>query len=150
MAEMEEIMQAVATLQSGERDAARDQLLRLWSRCSEQGTPLQRCTTAHFLADTETDAARELAWDLLALEAATGSGDEDRDPLDISLASFLPSLHLNVGDAYRRLGNQERAARYAGYGLARAASLNDDGYGYIVRAGLNRLRRCLEDSTDNR
>ncbi|MBA2933137.1 hypothetical protein HZF05_03405 [Sphingomonas sp. CGMCC 1.13654] len=142
--DMGEIMRAVAMVHGGDRDAARRDLLRLWNEKGEYGTPLQRCTIAHFLADTEDDAKDELAWDLLALEAATGSqGDEDLDPVDPSLAGFLPSLHLNVGDAYRRLGDPARASRHAAVGLARIAHLNHDGYGDMVRTGLNRLRDRL-------
>jgi len=145
-ADMDEIMRAVGELQRGNRDVARSELLRLWRTWEKQGSPLQRCTIAHFLADTEEDAAAELSWDLLALEAATGNKDElDRDATDASLASFLPSLHLNVGDAYRRLGDRVRAARHAANGLSRAGSLADGPYGDMVRSGLARLRTRLND-----
>ena len=52
---MDEIMAAVAMLQRGEREDARGRLLHLWSRLGHDSTPLQRCTLAHFLADTEDD-----------------------------------------------------------------------------------------------
>ncbi len=140
-ANMDPIMQAVATLQNGDRAGARSALLRLWD---EGGSPLQRCTIAHFLADTEEDAAAELEWDLRALEAATGARDqEDRDAVEPALAGFLPSLHLNVGDAYRRMGQHEFAARHADNGIRRSAALGDDGYGDMVKGGLERLRARL-------
>jgi hypothetical protein len=145
-ADMDEIMRAVEMLQRGDRDIARNELLRLWRRWQERGSPLQRCTIAHFMADTEEDVAAELAWDLLALEAATGNrGEQDQDALDSSLANFLPSLHLNVGDAYRRLGDKDRASRHAANGLSRVGSLSDGGYADMVRLGLNRLRTRLSE-----
>jgi hypothetical protein len=145
-ADMDEIMQAVAKLQRGDRDIARNELLGHWREWQTRGSPLQRCTIAHFLADTEQDVAAELAWDLLALEAATGNKDEhDQDALDPSLADFLPSLHLNVGDAYRRLGDKDRASRHAANGLSRVGSLPEGGYADMVRLGLNRLRTRLSE-----
>lgn len=138
--DMAAIMGAAATLQAGDRSAARAALLDLWSELGEQGTPMQRCTIAHFLADTEEEVSAELAWDLLALEAATGCDRQgDDDALSPELGSFLPSLHLNVGDAYRRLGDMNRARDHARFGLARAAALSSGGYGDMVRKGLDRL-----------
>lgn len=143
---MDEIMRAVGVLQGGDRQCGRTELLRLWQEWSERDASLQRCTIAHFLADTEDDLAAELAWDLLALEAATGSKDErNGDAVDPALASFLPSLHLNVGDAYRRLNEPQRARRHVDSGFERAGLLEDNGYGNMVRMGLERLRGRLAD-----
>jgi hypothetical protein len=115
--------------------------MRLWTQYGVDGRPLQRCTIAHFLADTEQSVAQELEWDLLALEAATGCADsKDRDAVDEAVASFLPSLHLNVGDAYRRSGERDFALQHAVNGIARIGSLPEGGYGDIVRSGLTRLR----------
>lgn len=144
MEDMGEIMQAVASLQGGNRDGAREELLRLWKHHGSDGSPLQRCTIAHFLADTEENVATELEWDLRALEVATGCADDkDRDAVDDAVVSFLPSLHLNVGDAYRRLGETELASRHAANGLARINSLPAGGYADMVRSGLARLRDRL-------
>ena len=58
----------------------REALLQLWEKYSATGARHQICGIAHFLADTETDVALELEWDLRALEAATGSREpEDRE-----------------------------------------------------------------------
>lgn len=138
---MDEILRAVGMVHAGDREPARAELLRLWHQWRDRDAPLQRCTIAHFAADIEEDAAAELEWDLRALEAATGfRDDEDHAALDPALESFLPSLHLNVGDAWRRLGDRDRALRHAGHGLQRAGLLGEDGYGGTVRAGLERLR----------
>lgn len=144
---MDEIMCAVATLQRGERANARNELIQLWQEWSERDAPLQRCTIAHFLADTEDDPDEELAWDLRALEVATGSQDQNQDAIDPDMAGFLPSLHLNVGDAYRRTGDTLRARRHAKYGLERSARAQHDGYDGAIRAGLERLSDRLLGSS---
>jgi len=138
--DMAAIMEAVATLQAGDRVAARTALLALWDDLRDQGTPMQRCTIAHFLADIQEEVNAELAWDLLALEAATGCERHgDADALSPELDSFLPSLHLNVGDAYRRLGENDRARDHAWFGMNRATALPSGGYADMVRTGLDRL-----------
>src|SRR5437588_297118 len=99
--EMKEIGDAISILHQGEKQLARVLLLQHWEKHSTKGTPLQLCTMAHFLADIETDVTSELEWDLRALQAATGSSEaEDREASCSELASFLPFLHLNVGDCY--------------------------------------------------
>lgn len=129
---------AITMLQQGDQEGARVQLLEFWARADAD--VIERCTIAHFLADTEAEVASELAWDLRALEAATGgSAGEDRDPFTPDLASFLPSLHLNVGDACRRAGDLLLAERHARYGIARSEALAGDGYGATVRRALDRL-----------
>lgn len=131
-------MAAISRLQQGDAEGARVQLLEFWAR-ADIGLA-ERCAVAHFLADTEAEVALELAWDLRALEVATGgSAGEDRDPLTPALASFLPSLHLNVGDAHRRAGDFRLAERHALYGVGRCDGLAGDGYGAAVRQALGRL-----------
>lgn len=138
---MEEVMAAVGILQGGDREQARATLLALWDKLGESGEAVERCTVAHFLADTEDAVADELRWDLCALGAATGGGlGQDRDPLAPGLDAFLPSLHLNVGDACRRAGDAGNARLHAGFGLGRAGALGEDGYGGTIRVGLERLR----------
>lgn len=145
--DMTRIMAAVTTLQAGDIVTARTALRDLWNTLREHGTPTQRCTIAHFLADTEDEVDAELAWDLLALQAATGCDrPDDSDALTSDLESFLPSLHLNIGDAYRRLGNLDRARDHARFGLARTAALPPGGYGDMVRNGLERLLARLSEA----
>ena len=137
------ITAAVAILQSGDRCAGKLELQRLWNDGFETD-PYRRCIIAHFLADTEEDVAMELAWDIAALEAATGRAEGDADPLAPARASFLPSLHLNVGDAYRRIGNLEQARFHAKAGLRRASVLEENGYGSMIKTGLDRLHMRTE------
>jgi hypothetical protein len=147
---MDQVMAAVQMLHGGERERARAEMLGLWDRLGTHDAPLERCTLAHFLADTEEEVSAELTWDLRALAAATGNrGEQDGDALSPQLASFLPSLHLNVGDALRRAGDAEKALHHARIGCTRVDALPGDGYGATIRAGLERLRANLEDDARN-
>ena len=134
-------MRAVSMLQSGDRESARSQLIRLWNDCSMGRSAVQESIIAHFLADTEHDLGAELQWDLLSLKAATGSaGAEQRHCADAAVRSFLPSIHLNIGDAYRRLGDLPRARQHADAGLTHINALETSDYRHTVIAGLQRLR----------
>ncbi|HEY3814633.1 MAG TPA: hypothetical protein VGL66_15540 [Caulobacteraceae bacterium] len=146
--EMQEITEAAATLQRGEREQGRTMLLALWDKLSAHGDPLQLCTIAHFLADTEANVADELEWDLRALEAATGSRDADGGNADGGDSgavppSFLASLYLNVADASRRRGEVDAARRYARVASDKVDALPDDPYGRMIKGGLLRLEARL-------
>lgn len=133
---MEEVLTAVARLQAGDVAQGRGELLALWTMAN--GVQ-QRCVLAHFLADTEQEVSAELEWDLLALEAATGTRSASGEPLSPAVAAFLPSLHLNAGDAYRRLGDHERAGLHAEAGLSWLRTMPETGYTQMIDAGLHRL-----------
>jgi hypothetical protein len=137
---MNEITEAVGMLHRGDKADARARLLALWDEHSANGERRLMCVTAHYLADTETEAADELEWDLRALELAIGSREpEDLDPFSPDLISFLPSLQASVGNGYRRLGDLDRARRHVAIAAARVGVLPDDAYGQLVRGGLRRL-----------
>src|SRR5690349_880732 len=110
--ELKEILDAAAVL-SVDEERGRARLLELWSELEPNGDVLKRCALGHILADTESEAANELEWDLRALEAATGSREaEERGTVPPIPESYLPSLHLSVANGYRRLGDLERARRH--------------------------------------
>ena len=145
--EMKEILDAITILHQGEKERGRALLLQLWERYATQGMPLQLCALGHVLADTESDVASELEWDLRALEAATGSCEaEDGEAVPPVPESYLPSLHLSVANGYRRLGNLERARRHVLFASNHIAALSDDAYGDTIRGGLQRLKASLATS----
>jgi hypothetical protein len=131
--------------QQGERDAARVLLTDLWDQVGPDGDPLHRCAIAHSLADAHDDPREELAWDLRALDAADSVTDERAHQAGMAgpVAGFYPSLHLNLGDVYRRLGDEEAARRHLAAGQAATDALGDDGYARMIKAGLDRLRERL-------
>jgi hypothetical protein len=138
---MIEIGRGIELNQQGERDAARILLTDLWDQVGPDGDPLHRCAIAHSLADADDDPHEELAWDLRALDAADSITDEQVRGAGMpgSVAGFYPSLHLNLGDVYRRLGDEDEARRHLAAGQAATDALGDDGYARMIKAGLDRL-----------
>ncbi|MGB7448630.1 MAG: hypothetical protein WA892_05830 [Ornithinimicrobium sp.] len=139
MTDWSEITTAISTTLSGDRDAGRAALLAGWGTVSE-AAHAKRCVLAHFLADLEADVDDEVAWDERALAAYQHVGESDLAPLGIPSAQGLaPSLHLNLGDGYLRQGRADQARRSCDAGLAAATHLGDDGYGAMIRRGLEHL-----------
>ena len=108
-----------------------------------------RSVTAHYLADTEDEPEEELRWDLLALEAVEGlASDPDAtnpDPYAAAVRVFLPSLHLNLADDYRRLGDFDKARHHAEQGMEFGGALGLDHYGQTVRGGLVRVQAQIDE-----
>jgi hypothetical protein len=61
------------------------------------------------------------------------------------VAAFYPSLHLNLGEDYRKLGDAAAARRHLELGLAAVDTLPDDDYGAMIRGGLHGLAQRLGD-----
>ena len=139
-----EITAAVTTALGGDKDAGRQALLACW----EDTLPDEhayRCILAHYLADTATDLDAEISWDEAALAEHAGVKDEDLAPLGIPAArGFAPSLHLNLGDGYLRRGESERARGHLERGLAGTEELGSEGYGAMIRSGLQNLGTRIE------
>ena len=145
---MERYGEALGLSQAGDRVGARSRFDALWAEVGPAGDPLHRCAIAHAMADVQEDVHDELAWDLLALGAADELTDERVADAGVTspVASFYPSLHLNLGDAYRRLGQTEQAIEHVRLARASLDTLPDDGYGALVRSGIERLEARLEDA----
>ena len=125
----------------------RRQLLAIWEELESGGDPFCRCVTAHYLADTQDDLQDELKWDRTALELAesavgTGGGS---NPSVAPLQAFFPSLHLNLADDYRRLGDFDTARRHADRGNELGGALGIDAYGQRIRAELIRVAAQIDD-----
>lgn len=149
MTEIDQVMQrlgvAIGLAQAGDRVAAAAALARLWEEVGPDGDPFHRCAISHWMADVQDDANDELVWDLRALDAAR-LVTQDRATaggVASSVAAMYPSLHLNLGDAYRRLGEHGLALEHLRQGLQAAEALSDDGYGQMIRNGLDRLGERL-------
>ena len=132
--------------QQGEREAARTVFAQVWDDMGgEGGDPFHRCALAHSMADVQDDVQGELVWDLRALEAADLVSDERAAQAGVTspVAAFYPSLHLNLSECYRKLGNLEAAREHLERGQAAVGSLGDDGYGQMIKGGLDRLAERL-------
>jgi hypothetical protein len=133
---MERVGHAVTIGRDGDPRRAAVLLARLWD---ETDDALQRCAIAHYAADVQDRVEDELAWDLRALAAVP-------EPSDARFAGFLPSLHLNLADAYRRLGDDDAARRHLAIAAEHAPVLPDDGYGAMIRGGLAKQAELLKQA----
>lgn len=131
----------------GERTAARELFIQVWSEISESDDFLHRCALAHSMADVQDDVREELRWDLRAL-AADELTDERaaRAGVNSPVAGFYPSLHLNLGECYRKLDELDRAREHLQLGLTAADLLVQDEYGDTIRRGLAGLGERLESA----
>ncbi len=132
----------------GQRDAARDLFAQIWADIGgADGDPLHVCVLAHSMADVQDDIQDELTWDLRALAAADLITDERIGEAGIALsaAGLYPSLHLNAGECYRRLGDLDRAREHLRRARTTIRELGADEYGNLIRGGLERLAEQLGD-----
>ncbi|MFF0312598.1 hypothetical protein ACFYSC_34655 [Streptosporangium sp. NPDC004379] len=145
---MARIGQGIELGNRGEREAARLLFSDLWEEIGVSGDPVHRCTLAHSMADVQDDVHEELLWDLRALEAADLITDERARQAGVtgSARGLYPSLHLNLADAYHRLGDLGRAHDHLARGRAAVDALGDDGYGRMITQGLDRLADRLAAS----
>ncbi|WP_328340663.1 tetratricopeptide repeat protein [Micromonospora sp. NBC_00421] len=132
--------------QQGRPAAARDLFAQIWDEIGEeQGDPLHVCVLAHSMADVQDDVQQELVWDQRALAAADLLTDDRvaRAGVPMSVAALYPSLHLNLGECYRRLGDLDRARECLQQAQAGIGALGDDDYGRLIRGGLDLLTQQL-------
>ncbi|MFE2497204.1 hypothetical protein [Streptomyces scopuliridis] len=164
---MTRIGQAVMLLHGGDREEARNRFGELWTELGEAGDPFHRCALAHYMADTQDDPGDELAWDLRALTAADGLGEEsaagdrgddggaggdrwaaareDVPGTSSVVRAFYPSLHLNLAADYLKLQRPEAARLHLDRARDAADALGDEGDVNGVRAGIDRLERQLRE-----
>lgn len=137
---------AVEQGRAGARAPAREALVRLWEQVGDTGDALHRCSIAHYLADLQESVDDELLWDQRALAAVADLNDEraQRFHESLQVRAFLPSLHLNLADAYRRAGDHDRAQHHASVAGELARELPDDAYGAMIRGGVRQVAELLE------
>ena len=143
---MAAIHEAVAGHCGGQRADARARLESLWDRVGPDGDPLHRCALAHFLADVQYSPADSLAWNVRALAAADALCDDRarRHHPSLSVQTFYPSLHLNLAEDYRALGQPTEAWRHLRLAEAALAATHDDRDDQGLRLALTALRRRLD------
>ncbi|MBT9256504.1 hypothetical protein KMZ32_13825 [Phycicoccus sp. MAQZ13P-2] len=144
MTEWSEVLAGVTQALGGEREAGRARMLAAWEGTGS-GDHAHRCVLAHYLADLEPELVDEVAWDEVALREHAHLADDALAPVGIpSAAALAPSLHLNLGDGYRRQGRVVEARRELEAAETAAHLLGDDGYGELLRGGIERLRARLD------
>ena len=101
--------------------------------------PFEQFTAAHYLARNQEDANIELHWNLLALQHADAVNKETMLP-------YYPSLHLNIGKSYERLEDISAARKQYQLADSFAQYLTEDGYGKMIRSGINAALKRMESA----
>jgi hypothetical protein len=130
----------------GQREAARHLFSQIWDEIGgDQGDPLHVCVLAHAMADVQDDVHEELVWDQRALAAADMLTDERTAQAGVALpvAGLYPSLHLNLAECCRKIGDLDRARVHLHRAQAGIGALGDDEYGQLIRDGLDQLTQQL-------
>ena len=144
MTDWEDITTAVGLALGGDTQRGRDALSDCWHATTE-ADHAQRCVIAHYLADLQSSLDDEVSWDEVALSEHAHVADEELAPLGItSAAGLAPSLHLNLGDGYLRQGRVDAARAQLQAGMRSLSVLADDGYGTLIRSGLDRLETRVQ------
>ncbi len=149
---MVRIMAAVERSQSGDRRGARADFAVIWDDLGREGDPFHRCTVAHYAADVQDDVREELAWDARALEAANEVTDSrvKEHHASLTIEAFYPSLHLNLAEDHRKLGEVDMARHHIAAARACLSALPDQGYGAMIRAGVDRVGALLDAESADR
>jgi hypothetical protein len=128
-----------------DRPGARAKLDALWLTVGDAGDALYRCAIAHAMADVQDNATGELLWDLRALDAGVLLDDARLEAAGMAanVASLLSSLHLNLADVYRRLGDAAKAREHVAASRAAIASLAGDEYSAMIETALSRITFSL-------
>lgn len=144
MTTWEQVLEAVQTTLQGDRHRGRTMMDDAFRGADD---PAQRCVLAHYLADVQESLDAEIAWDERALAEFPHLAPDDLAPIGIpSAAALAPSLHLNLGDGYARRGDLDAAREQLDLGRAAVGLLDDDGYGAMIRGGLDGLAARLDAS----
>lgn len=142
---MERIGTAITLHREGDNQRAKALFAEIWTEISPNGDAFHRCTLAHYMADVQDDPRDELMWDLRALDAAGSVTDEraKRHHESLAIRGFYPSLHLNLAEDYRKLGDLDKARAHIGHAAAAVDTLNDDAYGNTIKTAIDRLTSQL-------
>lgn len=149
---MDRIVSAIGQLHSGDREGARAAFSKAWSGMAEDPDPFHVCVLSHYMADAQDEVSLELEWDLRALAAAdrVAEGRAEANHASLSIRSFYPSLHLNAGDSYLRLGNIDKAREHVRAAEAAMGDLPDSPLGEMTRSGIARLAQRVEEAAGGR
>jgi hypothetical protein len=138
-------------LLQGDRAGAREVYARLWESLEAAGDddPMHRVWVAHVTADAQDDPAEQVHWDLVALRAADAAAE--RGGVDgVSVRTFYPSLHLNLGEGFRRLGDVRRALDHLAEAERHLRGHPDDDERAGIAAAVVGLRERIESPPEDR
>ena len=107
---------------------AKKLFLQAWN---EAANDFEKFTAAHYLARQQSSTAEKLNWDETALSFALKINDS-------AMQAHYPSLYLNIGKCYEELKDVENAVKNYRLALSYADHLSDDGYGQMIKGGIQK------------
>ena len=131
-------------------EVAAQQFRDVLTELGPAGDPLYLMTALHHLADLEPDPRSALDRNLEALRAGERLTDARvQQVLPGATASAMrPSLHLNVAADLLALRRLDAAAAHLDQAERFLPDLPADGYGAMIRAGIERCRDRVRDAAD--
>lgn len=121
---------------NGNPNESLDLFTQAWD---EANTGQEKLIAAHYLARQQSSVEEKLVWDKKALHHALQLQDD-------SINTTLPSLYLNISKCYEDLKQWDEA--FKNYKLAEdyVRFLANDGYGNMIRSGIqNGLKRLADN-----
>jgi hypothetical protein len=144
---VEDLLRRVALAQALPGEDAARALAALWEELDDDA-PVARLAVAHALADRQSRPSDELQWDLRALAIADRLTDADLEQAAVHfpVLALYPSLHLNAGDAFRKVGDLDNAREHLRRGREALDALGEDPYGGMLTEGLARLEARIHQA----
>jgi len=122
---------------NGKQEEAANLFMQAWDIAD---TDKEKFIAAHYVARHQQTIKDKLHWDETALALALKAGEEYK--------AHLPSFYLNIGKCYEDMTDHKAALDNYKAALSFTNCLPDDGYGKMVKAGINngleRLRNINE------
>lgn len=112
----------------GESEEAYRLFLQAWN---ESANDFEKIISAHYVARHQKNIKDKLKWDEMALQLALKMDDE-------SMKTNYPSLYLNIAKCYEDLLDFPNARLNYQSALLFAKALPDDGYGNMIRSGIQK------------
>ena len=118
----------------GRQTDARELFQQAWS---ESRDDFDACIAAHYAARHQATPEDELEWNRKALQRADLVGDD-------RVASFYPSLYLNLAHSLEELGRTVEACELYATAASRLEGQPESSYMQLVRSGIaaGRKRTC--------
>lgn len=111
----------------GKKEEALTLFQKAWNEASDD---FEKFTAAHYVARHQASITDKLQWDEAALSFALKINDG-------SVNETYPSLYLNIAKCYEDLKQADKATKYYQLALSYAGALPDDGYGNMIKQGIN-------------
>ena len=125
--------------EEGKKDEASRLFLSAWELANDD---LEKFTTAHYVARHQKSVADKLEWDIKALHYALKFKDE-------SVKSVYPSLYLNIVKGYEDLEDYPNAQNHYQLALSFTNHLVEDGYGAMLKRGIDDGLKRVSQSGSN-